>query len=69
MKFDGPDHELLDGGRAQQRRQVEGVQLPVALVGVATPARRRAVPAHRVGERDAEQVVVLDRQRPAHRIR
>ena len=37
----------------------------MGVVGVEAPARRRAVPTHRVRERHAEQVVVLDRQRPA----
>src|SRR5437762_6830965 len=49
------DHELADGGRAQEGGEVRGVQPPVR-VGLAVEGP--AVPGHRVRERAGEQVVV-----------
>ena len=52
------DHELAHG-RPQERRVEMRVELPV---GVGLSVERGLVPAHRVGERQAEEVVVAAEQ-------
>lgn len=45
------NHELLDSGRPEEGRIVDGMELPVTVVsGVLVRAGRSAMETHRVGE-------------------